>query len=319
MPLELNHLLKFLGNSTSAKFNSELSNLLIKRINRLCFEECQIDRIQCTLMPMCHHRWLISLRLKSGLKPEDLPNFCYSVLKGSVLRDFRRKTVIYKPYDAYIYLIDFLDIFFHGDYRKLNKFISIKSQWDDAIEIFDNRIQNGQDFQYHVTNDQNYIIFKFGDRIHVIFFEEKYALCNAKKENIASLELLHGLCELYWELHFPEFKVNYIPSKFVEIITLVPYDVLEKIKKEDPVDEESKLDNYFWSIFPQDIDALMEFCGEIQMEMNIHGFLEIRLYLNLETNNFNEKKKLPLRFRDLRLIFNFAYKLYNEFYIYWLE
>ncbi|MHA1724030.1 MAG: hypothetical protein ACTSXH_04210 [Promethearchaeota archaeon] len=45
MPLEPNHLLNFLETSFNEKYNSELLELLIKRIDKLCFEECQIDRM----------------------------------------------------------------------------------------------------------------------------------------------------------------------------------------------------------------------------------------------------------------------------------
>lgn len=45
MPLEPKHILKLLEKSTNEKFKSELLELMIKRINKLCFEECQIDRI----------------------------------------------------------------------------------------------------------------------------------------------------------------------------------------------------------------------------------------------------------------------------------
>lgn len=45
MPLEPKHIKNFLKNSANDKFNSELLDLIIKRLNKLCFEECQIDRI----------------------------------------------------------------------------------------------------------------------------------------------------------------------------------------------------------------------------------------------------------------------------------
>ena len=44
MPLEPDHITSFLDDPTNDKFNYELLDLLIKRIDKLCFEECQIDR-----------------------------------------------------------------------------------------------------------------------------------------------------------------------------------------------------------------------------------------------------------------------------------
>ena len=320
MPIEHDHILKFLDDPLNDKFNSELIELLIKRINRLCFEECQIDRIQCTLTPLCTRRFLLKLRIKNGLKLDDLPKYCYSIQKNIVMRDFRNKTIIYKPFDAYLYTIDFLDIFFHGDYRKLNKFISFKN-WDDVIKIFENRInERNEDFQYYLTDNQNYMIFKFDDRIHVIYVKENFVLCNTNRENIFDLELLNGICVLYSKLYFSEAKVKLIPSKYVEVTTILPSNVISKIKSTPDINENSALDNYFWENFPTDLDTISKYCKEIHLEMNKNNDLEVKLYINLATNNsIDKKRQLPLRFRDLRFLLSFIHRLYNDYYIIWLK
>ena len=109
MPLSPHDILKFFEDADDT-YDFELLNLLIKRLNVLCFEECEIDRISCTLSPKCTRRFLLKLRIKAGLATEDLPKFCYSVHKNVVLRDFRNKTVVYRPFDSFLYLVDFLDI-----------------------------------------------------------------------------------------------------------------------------------------------------------------------------------------------------------------
>jgi len=318
MPLDPNHIINFLGNTINDKFNSELLDLIIKRIHKLCFEECQIDRIQCTLTPLCTRRFLLKLRIKNGLPLEDLPKFCYSVQKNIVLRDFRGKTVVYRPVDAYLYLVDFLDIFFHGDYRKLNKFISFQN-WSEALEIFDDRIKNqNENFRYHQKG--NFLIIKYDDRLHIVFVDEKYVLCNANRENIVSIELLQAICEFYAKLYFPEIKVKLTKSNYVEITSILPKDVLNTIS-ETPAEAEnpSKLDHYFWNVFYEDLEGMLQFCKEIHLEYDWMGNLLIKLWINLETNNFNEKKyKIQLRYRDLRFLLNFIQRLYNEFYVIWL-
>ena len=320
MPIEHDHIIKFLDNPLNVKFNSELIELLIKRINRLCFEECQIDRIQCTLTPLCTKRYLIKLRIKNGLKLDDLPKYCYSIQKNIVMRDFRNRTIVYKPYDAYLYMVDFLDIFFHGDYRKLNKFISFKN-WEDSIKIFENRInKENENFQYYLTDNQNYMIFKFDDRIHVICVKENYVLCNINRENIFDLELLNGICIFYSKLYFPEAKVNLIPSNYVEVTTILPSDIISKVRNTPDPSENSALDNYFWENFPTDLDAISQYCTEINLKMKKNNDLEIKLRINLEINNSTGKnKQLPLRFRDLRFLLSFIQRLYNDYYIIWLK
>ena len=317
MPLNEEHILKFLDNESDTKAKSELISLLKTRIDKLCFEECQIDRILCTLTPLCSRRFLNKLRIKSGLNIDDLPKFCYSVHKGVVERYFRNKTIIYRPYDAYLYLIDFLDVFFHGDYRKLNQFISF-NKWDDAYKIFDDRIHNrGEKFDYLKTD--NYLIFKFEDRVHVVFLKENYVLCNANREDIVNLELLNGICQLYAEIYFPEVKLKFIPTKHVEISLKVPYEVLTKVSKEPTKNNNSKADQYFWNTFWEDLNALTQYCEEINLHEDKNQNLEINLYVSLLTHNYNEEgNRSKLRYRDLRLIFNFTTRIYTEYYIIWI-
>jgi hypothetical protein len=317
MPLHSSDIIKYLDNESDTKNKSELIDLLRDTIDKLCFEECQPDRIACTLQPKCSRRHLLKLRIKSGLNLEDLPKFCYSVHKGVVERFFRNKTVIYRPFDAYLYLIDFLDIFFHGDYRKLNKFISL-NKLGDAFKIFDDRIHNrNEKFDYLRTD--NYLIFKYEDRIHIVYLNEKYVLCNATRENITSLELLNGICQLYASIYFPEVKLTYVPSKHVEISLKVPYDILTNISREPLQDKSSKADQYFWNTFWEDLNALTQYCEQISIYEDKNQNLEIILHLSLLTSNYTEEgDKSKLRYRDLRLIFNFTTRIYTEYYIIWI-
>ncbi len=317
MPLEEKHISRYLDNESDTKNKAELIDLLRNTIDKLCFEECQPDRIACTLQPKCSRRHLLKLRIKSGLTEDDLPKFCYSVHKGVVERFFRNKTIIYRPFDAYLYLIDFLDVFFHGDYRKLNKFISF-NKLEEAFKIFEDRIHN-RDEKFDYLKTDNYLIFRFEDRIHVVYLNEKYVLCNATRENITSLELLNGICQLYAEIYFPEVKLAFVPAKHVEISLKVPYDILTKISREPLQDNNSKVDQYFWNTFWEDLNALTQYCDQISIQEDVNQNLEIILYVGLLTNNYTEEgNKSRLRFRDLRLIFNFATRIYTEYYIIWI-
>ena len=317
MPLQPNHITKFLKNETETKFKSELIDLLNKKIKSLCFEECERDRIVCTLTPLCSRRFLLKLRIKNGLKIEDLPQFCYSVHKGVIERDFRNKRVVYKPNDAFLYLIDFLDIFFHGDYRKLNKFMSFR-KWEESIKIFDDRIQNrNENFKYLLTS--NFFIFKFEQNVHIIFINEKYVLCNANRENLTDLELLIGICRIFAEEYFPEINLKLVPLKNVEITVMVPHDVLSRVIDNPSEEFNSKADEYFWNIFWEDLNTLTHYCEEIHLQMDKNQNLEITLSISLLTNNYSDDgKRVPLRFRDLRLILNFITQIYRDYFIVWV-
>jgi hypothetical protein len=316
MPLQPEHIEKFLEDDGDTKFKSELLDLLRRRIDNLCFKECEIDRIQCTLTPLCTHRTLLKLRLLNGLTIEDQPKFCYSVHKNIVFRDFRNKTVIYKPNDAYLYLVDFFDVFFHGDYRKLNKHFS-KKEFKEANKIFDDRINNrDEDFQYLLSKDQNFLVFKYDDKIHICFINENYVLCNANRENITNLELLLCLCTLFKIIYFPEVKLQLNDSNCVEITTLIPKDALLKISDSPPTEDGSKRDEYLWDVFYEDLDALSQFCKEINIFIDKKENLAIKLNIGVMPGvRMNEKSDATLRYRDLRLVFNIIFRLYNDFFI----
>jgi hypothetical protein len=316
MPLQPEHIANFFDEDVDAKFKTELLELLRERIDRLCFKECEIDRIQCTLTPLCTRRTLLKIRLLNGLTLEDQPNFCYSVHKNIIFRDFRNKTVIYKPTDAYLYLIDFFDVFFHGDYRKLNKFFS-KEDFKEANKIFKDRINNrDENFRYLLTKDREFMIFKYDDKIHVCFINEKYALCNANRENITELKLLFGLCKLFSKIYFPEVKLKYIPDECVEITLIIPKEILSSISNEIPENEDSKRDHYIWNDFPSDLDALSQFCKEINIFIDRRQNLAIKVSISVKAENHkNSISSVTLRYRDLRLVFNILFRLYNDFFI----
>jgi hypothetical protein len=319
MPLNANQIERYLSEDIDVKENQELFDLIVARVNQLCFDECQIDRIACTLQPKCYRRWLLKLRLLNGLSIEDQPKFCYSVHKNIVLRDFLNKTVVYKPNDAYLYLIDFFDVFFHGDYRKLNKFIS-KSQFNEAKEIFDDRIHNrNENFQYIIIENNKHMVFKYEDKIHVAFLEEKYALCNANREAINDLDLLYGLCKLFARLFFPEVDLKLYAKEKIQMTTIIPKEILKNISSTPPESDDLKKDHYLWNVFPNDLDALSQYCEAINLNLDEREDLSITLSISLYSNQHEANAKPnPIRYRDMRLIFNIIFRLYNDFYILWI-
>ncbi|MBN1215880.1 MAG: hypothetical protein JXA99_10625 [Candidatus Lokiarchaeota archaeon] len=320
MPLEEKHIIKFLENPLNERYNSEILTLLIKRIRDLCFKECQVDRITCTLTPMCTRRFLLKLRIKNGLTMEDLPKFCYSVNKGVIERYFRGKTVVYKPFDSYLYLIDFLDIFFHGDYRKLNKYISFKN-WKATFNILDERINNGENFTYHKT--ENYILINHDEKIHIIYLESGYVLCNAHRESITDLELIKGIFNLNARNNFPEISLKTIKNKKLILRIKIPYDIISKISSEFPSIESNNNvdhpDNYFWNTFPDDLIKLSDYCKMINLIMDYNEDLLLTLVIDNKKYTYtNKRMQDSLKYRDLIEIIKIISFIYNKFYVIWI-
>jgi len=318
MPLEDSDIIQFLNNPVNERFNSEMIDLLIQEIDNLCFKKCQVDRITCTLNPMCTRRFLLNLRIRKGLDLEELPKFCYSVQKGVIERYLKGRTVVYKPSDSYLFLIDFLDIFFHENYRRLNKFITFKN-WEEAKELIDEEIANGKEISYQKTD--RYFFIKYNDELHVIFLDKGYVLCNADREDILNIEQIKGILDLYSDDLFPEVNIKSNQDNVVKIRIKIPNDIVSNInfdKIKEEVNEESN-EFYFKEEFHKDLFDLSSYCSKISLSSNFYEDLIINLLINEKTHKYkDEKVQIPLRYRDLKTIITFLDKLYNRYYVIWI-
>jgi adenylate kinase family enzyme len=102
----------------------------------------------------------------------------------------------------------------------------------------------------------------------------------------------------------------------VEIKTIIPKETLQNISSTEPTEEDSKRDKYIWNVFPSELDTLSQFSKEINIYLDKKKDLVIRLHIGIESESIlNRPKHSLLRYRDLRLIFNILYRLYNDFYI----
>ena len=93
-----------------------------------------------------------------------------------------------------------------------------------------------------------------------------------------------------------------------------------KIGDKPSEENNSKIDDYFWNTFWEDLNALTQYCDQINITEDKNQNLEIVLYISLLTNNYSEDgNQLQLRFRDLRLIFNFITRIYTDYYVIWIK
>lgn len=318
MPLEDKQIIQFLTNPVNERYNSEMIDLLRKEINNLCFKECQVDRITCTLNPMCTRRFLLNMRIKKGLELEELPKFCYNVQKGVIERYLKGRTVVYKPSDSYLFLIDFLDIFFHENYRRLNKFITFKN-WEEAEQLLDDANEEGQNISYYRT--ENYFIVKYEDEVHVIFLNEGYVLCNADREDIIDTELIKGILDLYSKKDFPEARVESVQNDYIKVRIKIPNDIVSSINNIEAAEDlnEESSEYYFRKEFHQDLFELSSFCSKISLNTNFYDDLIINLIIREKTHKYKENNvQVPLRYRDLKRVIEFLDKLYNRYYVIWI-
>ena len=106
----------------------------------------------------------------------------------------------------------------------------------------------------------------------------------------------------------------------MEITVKVPYDVLNEVSPEHPIENDSKVDHYFWNTFWEDLNSLTPYCDEIHLQMDKNQNLEISLLLSTETKNYDEgENPVPLRFRDLKLILDFINRIYQDYFVLWVD
>ncbi|MFX1601973.1 MAG: hypothetical protein ACFFCK_00710 [Promethearchaeota archaeon] len=73
--------LKLLDKASDSHIAEEFFELLEQKC-----EECQEDRLGCTVRPACRDRNFLNMLIELGVDPEDLPSFCYSQYLEQVKR-----------------------------------------------------------------------------------------------------------------------------------------------------------------------------------------------------------------------------------------
>jgi len=193
---------------------------LIQYIENLC-AECQSDRMTCVLSPMCRRRFLIKIRILTGSLMEDLPKFCYAQVISNLKRFKDKKTALYTPIDELVYVEDLFDIFFPKISKDLVNFC-ISGKIKEAVNIItkskipanysksqkekqgilrnilklDKMIKEGS-FIYDIS--QNYFVIWNEKNLYIANIKNGYAICNAHREIIDSIELLNLILPLYAE------------------------------------------------------------------------------------------------------------------------
>jgi len=286
------------------KQNLELLKKVAEDIDALC-TKCQQDRIQCTLSPLCSRRFLLKLRIKSGAKLDDVPTFCYRQLVSLIARDKEKKRTIYKPVDSYIYLLDFLAIFFPKDYRSLFKNLSFRN-YEEAIEVLESfKKKMKDDFRYFLTD--NYLIIEFYEKIYLSYLKEQYVCCNLRRDEIFDINLLENFI-LFLSTNYSHIIVERTPEDSILISLRVfkkKQTDLHKYFNED-IDENR-------SLFLKDIDMISDISDEIKIYFDESDNIDVKINLILKTNiNHEFFGKRQINYENIQNIFEFFNHLYKE-------
>lgn len=300
-------IIEFLLKYGTKKQNSELLKKITNDIDALC-TKCQQDRIQCTLTPLCSRRFLLKLRIKSGMKLEEVPKFCYRQLVSLIARDKEEKRTLYRPIDAYIFLLDFLAIFFPKHYRSLFKNLSFR-KFEEAVDVLESfKKKMKQNFTYFLTD--NYIIIQFYKKIYIAYLKEQYVCCLVRRDEINDINLLESLI-LFFSTNYPHIVVERTPDNSILISLKVFKNNQLDLQKyfnssnDDPNDEIPS--------FLKDMDNISDISHEIKFYFDESDNIDIKLDVNLKTNiNHEFLGKQSINFSNIQGIFEFFNHLYKK-------
>jgi len=300
-------IIDFLLKYGSKKQNSELLKKFAGDIDSLC-NRCQQDRIQCSITPLCSRRYLLKLRIKSGAKLEDLPKFCYRQLVNMIARFKEKKRTLYKPRDAYIFLLDFLAIFFPKHYRALFKSLSFRN-YEESIDVLENfRKKNKDDFRYLLK--EKHLLIEFNDNLYIVFLKELYVCCILRHEPLYDIDLLEDVI-LFLSTNIPDIVVERTRENSIDVWFRVRNSdqaVLERyfsLKSEDLKE--------FNRSFEKDIGTLTEISDDVRFGIDESNNFNLKLNFKLKTNlNDQFAGKEPTKTSDIKRVFDIFNYLINK-------
>lgn len=289
----------FLLKIATRKQNSELLKKFAKDLDSLC-SKCQQDRIQCSITPLCSKRHLLKLRIISGAKLEDLPKFCYRQLVSQIARDKEKKRTLFRPLDSYIFLLDFLAIFFPKHYRALFKNLSFLN-YEESIDVLESfQKQNKGKFRYLLK--QKHLLIEFQGKLYIIFLKEHYVCCLLRKESIYDSDLLEDLI-VFLSYKVPHIIVERTQKNTVLLSVIVTKSEQINLEKYFVSDIEDSSENQI--LFEEDSKILTRISDEILINFDDSDNLHLKLNLKLRTNQNSEfMGKEPINIADIQAIFD---------------
>jgi len=172
-------------------------------------QECQRDRMVCSLSPMCFRRHYMNLLIKAGAEFEELPPFCYSQQLSNIQRFLQKKRTLYPATDSIIYLRDFLKLAFEADSKQLLKFFE-KIDTAGAARLLQKMREREKalNLRFRLTN--NYCLLALEEVIFLLDIRENLAKIDPRREEIFFRETFFLLLELYSEI----YRIQYSQKQY---------------------------------------------------------------------------------------------------------
>ncbi len=208
---------KFIMTRGSQRDFPFVSEELLEHFKTKC-QECQRDRMVCSLSPMCFRRHYMNLLIKAGAEIEELPQFCYSQQISNVQRFLQKKRTLYPATDSIIYLKDFLKLAFEEDSKQLQKFFD-KLDTAGAARLFQKTREREKDLKMRFRLTNNYCLLAFEEIVFLLDIRENLAKIDPRREEIFFRETFFLLLELYSEIYQIQYSQKTVPSEEGQIGT----------------------------------------------------------------------------------------------------
>lgn len=187
-------------------------------------DECQSDRMTCTVRPMCKKRRWLSLLIKAGVSKEEIPQFCYERQIQAVQSFLSKERYFYEPEDCTVYLKDFLDLLSQKTSYYLSKLLE-NEDYDEVsweIEFFLRKKFN----RVRVLNLGESIIAMTDYSLWYFNYLGNYVILNLMDEKITNQELLLSLLKFLNRYCKLDVKI-YKKTQETWILDLILFQILK--------------------------------------------------------------------------------------------
>ncbi|MGQ4891625.1 MAG: hypothetical protein ACP6IP_03950 [Candidatus Njordarchaeia archaeon] len=198
-------LVEYFSNADSETLDFTVK-ILVDAMEKIC-EECQKDRIRCSLDPMCQERKYLMLLIEAGVPEEEYPQFCYSKKGEEIYRYFYKKTLIVPVRDA-VYPIHKLILYlFPGKKRKtIGDMVRSGDYQSFAEELVDSLSPIWDSVDTKIIGSKLYLVLNKYESLSIFDFSRDLAYINLIRRNFESLEEYLEIAKFLCEINGIKYK-----------------------------------------------------------------------------------------------------------------
>ena len=263
-------------------------------------EECQEDRMACTVKPMCDKRRWLSILIKAGVPKNQVPPFCYELQQKIMTRSLNKEKYFYEPEDCAIYLDDFFLLMPHESPSKLIRMLE-----NEAYDSLSWKIETffRKKFKKVIDLDMGESLILLADDIMWYFdYLDRYVILNLHGERflnqsslLATLKLLNRYNKLKVRI-FEKSEENWL-------LDLVLFRISSA---------EIGQDDAFKKLLADEIGKIAKLTKDINFkieENQAHLLITINAFCGITESIYSAE---PVTYGEIQTIYNKLVKIKNN-------